>query len=64
MASYWRLYFLEASNHITSAQGFERQEDTGAIADAMDFADDRSVKLWSGARLVARMAGKTQTRVA
>jgi len=65
MASYYRLYFLDASNHITAAQDFQCQQDSGAIAHAMDFADDRSVELWSEARLVARISGRTpQTRVA
>jgi hypothetical protein len=65
VANYYRLYFLDAFSHITSAQDFESQEDTGAIEHAVDFTDDRNVELWSGARLVARIAGKTaQTRAA
>ena len=65
MASYYRLYFLDASNHITAAQDFECQEDGGAIAHALDFADERNVELWSEARLVARIAGRAgQARVA
>ncbi len=65
MASYYRLYFLDASNHITSAQDFECQEDGGAISHALDFADERNVELWSEARLVARISAKVdQKRVA
>jgi hypothetical protein len=58
MASDYRLYFLDPSNHITSAQDFQNQDDNGAIAHAMDCADRRDVELWSGARLVARISGK------
>ena len=57
MASYYRLYFLDASNHISSAQDFECAEDGGAIAHALDFADEHNVELWSEARLVARISG-------
>jgi hypothetical protein len=65
MASYYRLYFLDAANHITSAQDFERYDDNGAIAYAMECAHGRAVELWSGARLVARVSGKTaRTRAA
>jgi hypothetical protein len=65
MASYYRLYFLDAANHITSAQDFESQGDGDAIACALDFADERNVELWSGARLVVRIAGRAdQKRVA
>ena len=65
MASYYRLYFLDASNHIAAAQDFECQEDSGAIAHALDFADERNVELWSEARLVARISGRAeQMRVA
>lgn len=65
MASYYRLYFLDAQNHITSAQDFECQDDNGALAYAMDFVHDRDLELWSGARLVAQISGKApQTRAA
>jgi hypothetical protein len=65
MASYYRLYFLDASNHITAAQDFHCQEDSGAIAHALGFAVERNVELWSEARLVARISGGAdQTRAA
>ena len=65
MATYYRLCFLDASNHVVSAEDFQCQDNNGAIAHAMNLADDRNLELWSGARLVARISGRTeQTRAA
>jgi hypothetical protein len=65
MASNYRLYFLDAPNHIVAANDVECSNDGAAIAHAMNFADIRNLELWSQARLVARISGKTaQTLVA
>jgi hypothetical protein len=54
--AHYRLYFLDSSNHIATAREFDCQSDDYAIAEALQFEDDRDLELWSGARLVARLA--------
>jgi hypothetical protein len=54
--AHYRLYFLDSSSHIATAKEFECQSDDYAIAEALQFEDDRDLELWSGARLVARLA--------
>jgi hypothetical protein len=63
MADY-RVYFLDASNHIATAKELECASDDDAIAAALQFEDDRDLELWSGARLVARLAALDRKRSA
>jgi len=54
--AHYRLYFLDSSNHIASAEEYDCQGDDYAIAQALQFESDRNLELWNGARLVARLA--------
>ena len=55
MADY-KLYFLDLSNDVAAAKEFECKDDDDAIAKALLFEDGRNLELWSGDRVVARMA--------
>jgi hypothetical protein len=55
MAGY-RLYFLDGSGHIRDAAEFESDGDGEALTEAENRADGRDMELWSGARIVSKIA--------
>jgi len=55
MAGY-RLYFLDDNGRIRDAAEFECVDDAEALAQAQSRADGRSMELWSGARVVRKIA--------
>ena len=54
--THYRLYFLDDDDHIRHAVSLECENDDEATELARGHADGRTLELWQGARLVARMA--------
>jgi hypothetical protein len=55
MAGY-RLYFLDDNGRIRDAAEFECADDVEALTQAHSRADGRDMELWSGARVVSKIA--------
>jgi hypothetical protein len=55
MAGY-RLYFLDDNGRIRDAAEFECDGDDDALAQARSRADGRDMELWSGTRVVCKIA--------
>lgn len=55
MAGY-RLYFLDDNGRIRDAAEFECADDAEALTQAQSRADGRDMELWSGARVVRKIA--------
>jgi len=55
MAGY-RLYFLDDNGRIRDAAEFECDGDAEALSQAEARGDGRAMELWSGARVVAKIA--------
>lgn len=51
---HYRLYWLDASDHIREAMPFEAEDDAAAIAKSEGLRDRRAMELWSGKRIVLR----------
>jgi hypothetical protein len=49
---HYRLYFLDANNHIQRALDLECEDDTHAIQQARAHVHPRGKELWQGARMV------------
>lgn len=59
MADY-RLYFLDAANHIRRAVEFHCEDDAAATLRAHTEADGRCMELWSRSRFVRRFESGRQ----
>ena len=59
MAGY-RLYFLDDNGRIRDAAEFECDGDDTALAQAETHHDGRAMELWSGARMVQKIAKRPQ----
>lgn len=59
MAGY-RLYFLDDNGRIRDAAEFECGGDDEALARAETHQDGRAMELWSGARIVRKIAKPVQ----
>ncbi|MDB5423508.1 MAG: hypothetical protein JWQ29_924 [Phenylobacterium sp.] len=57
MAGY-RLYFLDDNGRIKDAVEFESDGDDEALAQAEARHDGRAMELWSGARMVRKIANR------
>ena len=55
MAGY-RLYFLDDNDRIRDAAEFECDGDAEALIQAQSRSDGRAMELWSGARVVGKIA--------
>jgi hypothetical protein len=55
MAGY-RLYFLDDNGRIRDAHEFESEGDDDALTEAEARHDGRAMELWSGARVVRKIA--------
>ena len=55
MAGY-RLYFLDDNDRIRDAAEFECDGDAEALTQAESRSDGRAMELWSGARVVGKIA--------
>jgi len=54
--AYYRVYLLDAADHIFEGQGIECDSDDTAIAASAEVANNFAVEIWSGARKVAYVA--------
>ncbi|HEV8389666.1 MAG TPA: hypothetical protein VGQ35_07475 [Dongiaceae bacterium] len=63
MANY-RCYFVNNLDEIQAAESFDCTEDAEALLKASDLAASQSldIEIWSGARLVGRLAPTTTTQ--
>ena len=59
MAGY-RLYFLDENGRIKDAAEFECDGDDDALIQADAHHDGRAMELWSGARVVRKIAGRAR----
>ena len=50
----YRLYFLDAKDHIQNAMEFEAASDEEALLHVEAKREGRAVELWCGARVVAK----------
>jgi hypothetical protein len=50
---YYRVYFVGADGHFTSAADFHLNDDQSAIEAAQEVARGHKVELWSGRRHIA-----------
>ena len=50
--AYFRLYFLDRSNHIEHFREFEALTDAAAIAQSEEWRGAEAMELWSGRRRV------------
>jgi len=51
----YRLYFIDAEDHIQNAMEFEAASDEEALLHVEVKRDGRAVELWCGARVVAKL---------
>jgi hypothetical protein len=56
----YRLYFLDDNGRIRDAAEFECDGDDAALAQAEMHHDGRDMELWSGARIVQKIAKRQQ----
>ena len=59
MAGY-RLYFLDDNDRIRDAAEFECDGDAEALTQAESRSDGRAMELWSGARIVHKIAKRPE----
>jgi hypothetical protein len=61
--AYYRVYLLDAANHITNGQGIDRGGDDEAIPTAAALINDSpAVELWIGTRMVAHLTAEDLER--
>jgi len=51
--TYYRLYFLDRSNHIEHFREFEAADDAEALKQSEEWRDLNAMELWSGGRKVS-----------
>jgi hypothetical protein len=59
--AYYRVYLLNAADHIFAGEGIERDSDAAALVAAVAFANagnlirHQAIEIWNGARKVSRL---------
>jgi hypothetical protein len=57
----YRLYRIDKSDHVQTAQDFEAKNDLLAFAEAQKIRPAQTIEIWQGERRIGRIENKSQS---